>query len=405
MPFNEPKPIPINGHRLAGLDSLRALAIIIVLLYHYKVVVSNEDTFGYITQIGWMGVDLFFVLSGYLICNQILQVITQKDTFSLRQFYMRRLLRTLPNYYAVCLLYFICSDTLTGIATAPWWQFLTFTQNFSFRPMATFTHSWSLCIEEQFYLLVPLIFMLIAGAKRQALWAWLIIIIGMSLGLAARMVAWFSYGQSSMSFGDYYQHIYYSSFTRFDELLPGIAIAVLKNFHAQAFNWLLNRANLILATGVIIFGILIYAFPHCHHQDTAGFNFLLSTLGYSILALSFALITCAALAPNSVLAKWHVPGAAQIALWSYAIYLIHKPLFKLLIAPLAQMNINSHTPLGISIIMGLSVFAGWLLFKCVETPFMIIRARYTATTASTLPIPHKNIITRIFQIDFVRKSR
>jgi peptidoglycan/LPS O-acetylase OafA/YrhL len=201
----------------------------------------------------------------------------------------------------------------------------------------------------------------------------------MSLGLGARMHAWFSYGQTSMNSGDYYQHIYYSSFTRFDELLPGIAIAVLKNFHAQAFNWLLSRANLILAAGLVILGILIYAFPNYHYQDAMGFNFLLSTFGYFILALGFALITCAALAPDSILAKWHIPGAAQIALWSYAIYLIHKPLFKLLMAPLAQLNINTHTPLGISIIMGLSVFAGWLLFKCVETPFMLIRARYTAT--------------------------
>jgi peptidoglycan/LPS O-acetylase OafA/YrhL len=368
--------------RLAGLDTLRALAIIIVLLYHYRVVVSNENTFGYITQIGWMGVDLFFVLSGYLICNQILQTISQKDTFSLKTFYMRRLLRTLPNYYAVCLLYFICSDTLTGIATAQWWQFLTFTQNFSFRPMATFTHSWSLCIEEQFYLFIPLIFMLIARTQRVALWGWLIIALGMSAGVAARIYTWFSHGQSAMNSGDYYHYIYYSSFTRFDELLPGIAIAMLKNFHPQLFSRLLGQANLLLLTGLMLWGTLVYAFPHYHYQNAAGFNFLLTTFGYSILAISFALITCSALAPRCLIAKYRVPGAAQIALWSYAIYLIHKPLFKLLIDPLAHFNISVQSELGISIIMSLSVAAGWLLFKFVETPFMRIRARLTEQKAA-----------------------
>ncbi|HMW49443.1 MAG TPA: acyltransferase, partial [Cellvibrionaceae bacterium] len=143
--------------RLPALDCLRAFAIIIVLLYHYKVVVSSEDTFGYITQIGWMGVDLFFVLSGYLIGDQILGPLARQEPFSIGRFYLRRLLRTLPNYYAVCLLYIFGPDILIGNHTSDWWRFLTFTQNFDFRPGVTFSHSWSLCIEEQFYLIWPVL--------------------------------------------------------------------------------------------------------------------------------------------------------------------------------------------------------------------------------------------------------
>jgi len=136
----------VTSPRLQGLDTLRAFAIIIVLLFHYMVVVSNENTFGYITRIGWMGVDLFFVLSGYLIGNQVFSAVKKQQNFSLKQFYIRRFLRTLPNYYVVFLLYFIFPDTLNGVTTAPIWKFLSFTQKLEFRPMVVFSHSWSLCI-------------------------------------------------------------------------------------------------------------------------------------------------------------------------------------------------------------------------------------------------------------------
>ena len=119
--------------RLDGLDTLRAIAIIIVLIYHYKVVVSRENLFGFISSVGWTGVDLFFVLSGYLIGNQVLSAIAKGQEFSLRLFYIRRFLRTLPNYYFVLALYFIFPVALSGTATAPLWSFLTFTQNLDMR--------------------------------------------------------------------------------------------------------------------------------------------------------------------------------------------------------------------------------------------------------------------------------
>ena len=124
-----------------GLNTLRALAIIVVLIYHYRVVVCNRDLFGFISQLGWAGVDLFFVLSGYLIGNQVFSALLEKQNFSLKNFYIRRLLRTLPNYYFVLALHFVFPVALTGTVTAPLWQFFTFTQNYTFHPGETFTHS------------------------------------------------------------------------------------------------------------------------------------------------------------------------------------------------------------------------------------------------------------------------
>src|ERR1700677_1387259 len=93
--------------RINGLDTLRAAAILLVLMYHYTVVVSGNSTFGLLSDIGWVGVDLFFVLSGYLIGNQIMSAIARGEDFSLKLFFARRLLRTLPNYYVILAIYFI----------------------------------------------------------------------------------------------------------------------------------------------------------------------------------------------------------------------------------------------------------------------------------------------------------
>lgn len=90
-----------------GLDTLRAAAITLVFMYHYMVFVSHENTFGFLSEIGWVGVDLFFALSGYLIGNQIFSALANGEIISLKAFYARRFFRTLPNYYVVLALYFL----------------------------------------------------------------------------------------------------------------------------------------------------------------------------------------------------------------------------------------------------------------------------------------------------------
>ena len=239
-----------DKNRLDGLDTLRAIAIVIVLIYHYKVVVSRENLFGFISSVGWTGVDLFFVLSGYLIGNQILSAFSKGQDFSLKLFYIRRFLRTLPNYYFVLALYFIFPVALGGTATASLWSFLTFTQNLGLGPGETFTHSWSLCIEEQFYLIFPVIALLIAYSRRSIGLAWTAIVGAMLLAMFLRGFNWYVHGEENISARSFMEHIYYSSFTRFDELLPGVAIALLKNFHPTVYAALLRKGNLLLLAGL-----------------------------------------------------------------------------------------------------------------------------------------------------------
>lgn len=369
--------------RIDGLDTLRACAIVLVLMSHYSVVVSHKSTFGFLTDMGWMGVDLFFVLSGYLIGNQILSPLARGASFSLKTFFARRLLRTVPNYAVVLALYLLLPSQLGGSQTAPLWRFLTFTQNIGLHFGATFSHSWSLCVEEQFYMILPLAALFIAGRRQSLLWAWGAIVAAIAGGMVVRGWAWMAHGRNAIGNVDFAVHVYYSSFARFDELLPGVAIAMLKNFHGGLYGAILRRGNALLLGGLAALATMVYLFLNYYQVDDYGFTFPMMTFGYPLLAASFAVLTLAALSPDSLLHRVRIPGAEALALWSYALYLAHKPIFKLVLAPLARWQVDTDAPAGIALVMAAGLLGGWLLYRLVETPFMHVRARWFPVTAGT----------------------
>jgi peptidoglycan/LPS O-acetylase OafA/YrhL len=334
-------------------------------------------------------VDLFFVLSGYLIGNQVLSAFAKGQDFSLKLFYIRRFLRTLPNYYFVLALYFMFPVALGGTATAPLWSFLTFSQNLGLGPGETFTHSWSLCIEEQFYLIFPVIALLIAYSRRSVGLAWTALVGAMLLAMFLRGFNWYTHGEESISARSFMEHIYYSSFTRFDELLPGVAIALLKNFHPTVYATLLRRGNVLLLAGLASVGLMFYVFHNYEYIRGFGRTFQVVTFGYSFLAISFAILVLAALSPHSWLNRIRIPGATYIALWSYAIYLIHKPLFQVLKTPLTEYGIDMNSALGVATMMTVSIFCGWALYFFVETPFMNLRERFYPSTVRSPSFTHQ----------------
>lgn len=147
-----------GSQRLPGLDLVRALAIAWVMLYHASILwhVPGDS---WIVRFGWMGVDLFFVLSGFLIAGQLLRPWARGAAPNYPRFITRRLLRTIPAYLVVLALYFRVPWLRDGLEIQPLWQFLTFTQNLFLdaTPRKVFSHVWSLCVEEQFYLVFPLV--------------------------------------------------------------------------------------------------------------------------------------------------------------------------------------------------------------------------------------------------------
>lgn len=359
--------------RINGLDTLRACAILLVLMYHYMVFVSHEPSFGFLSEIGWVGVDLFFVLSGYLIGNQIFAGLKSEQGFSLKTFYIRRALRTLPNFYVVLAIYFLFPVEAGGNAVTPLWKFLTFTQNFDLKPGSAFSHAWSLSIEEQSYVALPLIAIATIAYLKSVRAMWIVLIFAMVAAAGMRYRMWQQVGDD---YTQYYVHIYYSTWCRFDELLPGVALAMLKNFHSPIWTRSLKYGHQSFIAGAVTTALAMVLFTNYSFVEGQGFLWFTTTFGYSILACGFAFLTLAGLSPNSYLYRWRIPGASVLALWSYALYLVHKPLMNALLRPFQVWDISVKSALGIAAMFALSLLAAYVLYRLVETPFMRLRDRY-----------------------------
>lgn len=376
--------------RLNGLDTLRALAITLVFMYHYMVFVSHEPTFGWLSVVGWVGVDLFFVLSGYLIANQLLgQLQRNRATdggdqamsgngnhrLSLLAFYARRALRTWPAFWLVLAAYFLFPAIMGGKTPPPLWRFLTFTQNIGLRPGTAFSHAWSLCIEEQFYLLLPLVLLaaLKLGARRVHAWWLLAALILGAVGL--RSWFWLQYGrEASGQIDEYYPNVYYASLCRMDEFLPGIAVALLKNGNPARWQQLMQRGPLLFWLGLGASTLMLWGVFNYGYIDGYGYGFFMAAFGYSLIAIAFSILVLAALAPNSPLARWRIPGAYRLALWSYSIYLTHKPLAFIMNGYGKQHGWSSGST--VAAITLASIALGALLYHLLEAPFLHWRDRY-----------------------------
>lgn len=171
--------------RIFGLDLLRAIAIILVVFSHGKIVLAGFRYAGFPSFRMVGGVDLFFVLSGFLIGGILLHTINKEDKFGfkeLRHFWKRRWYRTLPNYYLILLANYLVVryGLISGDITQFNYHFVLFIQNFHEPFGGFFWESWSLSVEEWFYLITPffvLIFLRFLSPKRSYLLATLIMIV------------------------------------------------------------------------------------------------------------------------------------------------------------------------------------------------------------------------------------
>ncbi len=181
----------------------------------------------------------------------------------------------------------------------PLWKFLTFTQNWDLHGGTAFSHAWSLCIEEQFYLVLPLV---VAGGLWQvghSRRAWIVLGGLILMGITARTLLWFPYGND---FSAYHTHIYYSTIGRFDEFLPGIAVAMLKNFHRPCWDRLMAQGQRLLLIGCIAVAVVLSA----EYRFDEGQSLLITAVGYSSIAIAFAVLVIAALSPRSWLHRTQI---------------------------------------------------------------------------------------------------
>lgn len=158
-------------------------------------------------------------------------------------------------------------------------------------------------------------------------------------------------------------------------------IAMLRNFHPALFARLISKGNALLVAGLAAAVAVLYGISH----DVAN-EFVTTTFGFSLVAARFGLLLCAALSPFCVLNRIRMPGASSLAVWSYAVYLVHKPIFMALAPELKRLHIDPGTPWCVLAMMAIGVAGGWLLYWCVETPFMRRRARLFRSNRSVAPV-------------------
>src|SRR5213080_167810 len=173
--------------RQPGLDLLRALAIIVVVVYHAALFGFKLP--GRIDRFGWIGVDLFFVLSGYLIGGQLLAPLARGNRINLGRFFARRVLRIMPAYFVVLAVYFLLPSWREyPDMSQPLWKFLLSIQNIALHGGTAFSHAWSLAVEDQFYLALPFLLLFLCGRPRAAVIVACLLVAG-GIGLRAFLAA------------------------------------------------------------------------------------------------------------------------------------------------------------------------------------------------------------------------
>src|SRR5437773_11907305 len=190
--------------RQPGLDLLRALAIIVVVIYHAGIM--GFPLPGQAHRFGWIGVDLFFVLSGYLIGGQLVAPLAHGQNIKLGRFFGRRALRILPAYLVVLAIYLFLPSWREYPEMFPPWKFLLSVQNIGLHGGTAFSHAWSLAVEDQFYLLLPLVLLVLNRWRRAVMIIPCFIVMG---GIALRAVlAWQNLAETGVSFRGFQTWIY-----------------------------------------------------------------------------------------------------------------------------------------------------------------------------------------------------
>jgi peptidoglycan/LPS O-acetylase OafA/YrhL len=353
------------SRRIAGLDTLRALAIVLVIVAHYPK--PESGLFSRVLNFGWIGVDLFFVLSGYLIGGQLFAAIVRERGLSLGNFYARRFLRTLPNYYVVLAVYALLSVAIAA-GPLPGWKYTLFLQNFAVSPM--FTPSWSLCVEEHFYLVFPLIVLLIVQSRPSigpAVFAGILL-----AEVAVRSAVW-SISRPDLLPGPdalrvYMGSLYFPTYCRLDSLTLGVGIAALKWFRPRIWQLLRLHGNLLLAGSGVFLAASVLALWN-------RYSWTCSVLGFTLISISFALLTVSALSDRSLVGRWRIPGVGAIALLSYSLYLTHSLALDFSAWLNTRFALSMISLPGVLISTAVIAWFAVLLYVLVERPFLGLRDR------------------------------
>lgn len=371
-----------SAKHIDALDGVRGIAILLVLAFHLQLDQTIPTSTVALQRLremmstGWSGVDLFFVLSGFLITGILLDT---KDAINRgTSFYARRILRIAPLYYLAVFCSMLASYGLrnhTGIrATTPsaigWLSYLLYFQN-SWMPVfepqhSLIQHFWSLGVEEQFYLLWP-----------SCVWFTpqkYLLKLCLSLCAIAILVRWFLLLKLADPASEIVQ---YNLFARMDSLLTGAicAIAVRNEKMLRRVRPLIPGVVLVAATGMYMIDFV------AHEIWTRGFYTQL--LGYSLLAFGYGAFVLAVqlqtgtgnLLDKALTMNW----LRAFGRYSYGIYVFHPAVFQIgqLVFRRTAWHGQAFMPLMLAVTLAAVSFGvAWLSFHCFEKRFLYMKDRF-----------------------------
>lgn len=367
------------GYRI-WLDALRGIAVVLVVAHHFNLVPN-----------GTLGVDVFFVLSGFLIASILYEEFDRTGAISLKKFYIRRALRLLPLLFTLVIGYvlFACCFLSGGDLYNALRESLTvatYTANLigvHSIGLGQLSFSWSLCVEEHFYMVWPLV--LIALLKLRASRPAILLTLTSAIAGIACWRAYLFHGfEKSVSpqAMDWFR-IYTGTDTRSDALLMGCILGLV-----ASWNWL--PKSRIAVKAISVTGIAsVISFTYCAIYISQFHPMFMNGLYTAIAAMVASVMAWMLVNPLKLLTQRNLAIVvfAGLGKISYGLYLVHIPV-RSLVASLYNWNEHhpssfgwSHPAITLSTV-ALSVVAAVLTYYAIERPFLNLKKRFETNRVS-----------------------
>lgn len=339
---------------LPNLDFfLRTLAILMVLVLH---ITANFDVpnLYYFTKVGKYGVELFFCLSGFLVGCLFFNEHSKFGDVNLKRFILRRISRTLPPYYIVLVPAFLSAYFVNKVKFN--YAYLFFCQNF-LQKIPYFKVSWSICVEEHFYLLLPFVLVLIYKIKNIVIKGVFILAL-VVLPVILRLVE----SNDSHSFG-YFET---ASFFHFDSMILGVIASYCYTYKKMLYlKFIFLRYILVL----LLVGIFYFAITFGGHTFFVFGKFLIS-LVFTLIILFMAINRQMNLSRSSIISK--------IAVSSYAIYLTHPLVINVINLILKRYSISINVYFMMFLLLFIILIVGYCFYFIIEKRLMVLREKIVA---------------------------
>lgn len=423
--------VGFSDGRRVNLDVWRSLAMFLVYVFHcfyyarytlspaeFEYFYSNTPLLLKWVWAGDRGVDIFFVISGFLIGNMLLTELKNTGEVALKRFYFRRLMRLIPVYWLAMLLYFLVgADSYHQL-----WANTLFVNNMIPVANSAMAWCWSLAVEEQFYLILPLLLYWLR-AKRLLLWLLIIGVLSLfvralvlNAGPAVAVASSKSVMFDTAIFNQFFDLLYNNLYTRFGELIVGVVGAYLRLYCAEKSRSFLRSYAGKAAQGIawclffsfVFYGGFQFDAQSIFYMDSVLIkntylvvNRLLFALSVVVIVLSVSLFQggegekrCRLTVGRTI--KRGVNFWGFFAKLSYSIYVFHpfvifgfsQWVYKFYTPELAQTGVfyYGYMPLFVIITLLLSTIASVVIYLLVEKPFLNLREMNTReSTLAVMP--------------------